>query len=252
MIDTLAYDNRWSDVEDWKGWVTRFDFQPDNMVDLNNEFFSFKNGDIYIHHSDNVPRTNYYGVQYGHSVSTIFSEFPDDDKLFKTINTDSTVPYNTIISSEMSAGHITSDSFLEKESVWFAYIRGDQDSTTLTNDDMKNMSTKGIGIAFSWNIDTVTFSHNIETQDITIGAGAYRVTGSIQYIGTIASFTDNTITITTPAVVVTPGDFIIMGLNKIAEPPGIRGLYGEVTLSSDVDYEVFLYSVATDVFKSFP
>ena len=252
MVDTLAFDPRINDVEEYKGWVGRYDFLPDNMTGLNNEFFSFKNGDIYVHHSNEVPRTNYYGVQYGHSVSTIFSKFPDDDKLFKTINTDSTIPYDSIISSEMSIGHITSDSFIEKESVWFAYIRGDQTSTTLTPDDQKNMSTKGVGIALSWSVDTITFSHNIETTDITIGANIYHLTPAIQYLGVIASFTNNTITVTAPVGIVVPGEFILMGLNKIAEAPGIRGIYGEVTLSSDVTTEAFLYSVSTEVLKSFP
>lgn len=252
MNDTLAYDPRIFDVEDWKGWVSRYDFLPDNMTGLNNEFFSFKNGDIYVHHSDDVPRSNYYGVQYAHSVSTIFSEFPDDDKLFKTINTDSTVPYDTIISSEMSIGHITSDSFVEKEGVWFAYIRGDQNGTTLSIDDQKNMSTKGVGIAQSWASNTITFSHDIEVNDLTIGALIYHLTPTVQYLGVVASFTNNTIVVSTPVGVVVPGEFILIGLNKIAESPGIRGIYGEVSLSSDVTTEVFLYSISTEVLKSFP
>lgn len=44
-------------------WVTYYSFKPDFMLKFINDFFSFKDGRLWLHHS-NPLRNNFYGVQY--------------------------------------------------------------------------------------------------------------------------------------------------------------------------------------------
>lgn len=253
MIDTLCYDYGRYGTD--PGWVCRYSFHPDNMTSMNNEMFTFKDGDIYVHHSENVPRTNYYGVQYTHSVSFIFNEGQNEDKLFKTLNLMSNFSYKATIQSDMSSGLIDRSSFVLKETDWFSYIRR-VDSNTLSNNDIKNLSTQGIGNIVSWDslTNTATYSIPIDTNVLTIGGGLYIITGSSQivFVGIISSFTSATITVSSTMATVTGGDYSFVSKNKVAESNGVRGYFMEVTLENDEVDSSQLFSVSTEIFKSYP
>ena len=45
-----------------KGWTSFHSFYPEWMIGMNNNLFTFQNGNLYIHHSDEVNRNTYYGV----------------------------------------------------------------------------------------------------------------------------------------------------------------------------------------------
>ena len=47
-----------------KGFPSRYSFEPDMMISMNNRFYSFAGGGLYQHHSDNVDRLEFYGAQY--------------------------------------------------------------------------------------------------------------------------------------------------------------------------------------------
>jgi hypothetical protein len=222
------------------------------MTGMNNDFFSFKNGDIWIHHSDNVPRCNYYGVQYSAQVKTVFNEYVDDDKLFKTINLDSSDAWDTVITSDMSSGVIEADWYSPKETEWYGYIRR-TDTDVISGNDTLNLSTQGIGTALSWAIDTVTFSFNLDSSGFAVGDILYKVSGStLVKVGPIESYTINTIIIDTPLVIIVPGDMIVVGKNKVAESNGVRGFFADITLTNTNPEAVELFSVGTEMFKSFP
>jgi restriction endonuclease S subunit len=71
------------------GWTSFHSYFPEWMIGVNNMFYSFKNGDIYEHHS-NASRNQYYGVNYPSTVTVVFNDQPIDAKMFKTIELEGT------------------------------------------------------------------------------------------------------------------------------------------------------------------
>tara|TARA_R110000868_G_scaffold912_7_gene6993 strand:+ start:603 stop:2144 length:1542 start_codon:yes stop_codon:yes gene_type:complete len=77
---TLAFD------EDVQGWTSFFSFRPDLGDSLRNNFYTFKDGNIYIHYSTNVNYATFYGTTYNSEVKLIFNPEVSSIKTFKTIN----------------------------------------------------------------------------------------------------------------------------------------------------------------------
>ena len=81
---TLSFD------EDVTGWTSRFSFKPELSASLRNNFYTFKNGNIWKHYADpNVSDVNYckfYGIQYDAEVTLIFNPEVSVSKNFNTIN----------------------------------------------------------------------------------------------------------------------------------------------------------------------
>ena len=69
-----------------KGWPSFYSFIPESMVGLNNYFYSFKNGQLYRHNT-NENRANFYNVQYDSTVTSVFNQSPLQNKLFSLIYT---------------------------------------------------------------------------------------------------------------------------------------------------------------------
>ena len=71
------------------GWTSLFDYQPNNIISLNNNYFTAKAGKIYKHYvlpPSNSSRGVFYGVQYDAEVTFIFNAHPSLIKNFQTIN----------------------------------------------------------------------------------------------------------------------------------------------------------------------
>ena len=82
-FSTLAFD------EAVKGWVSLFSYKPDQMISLNNNFYSTKDGKIYEHYkllSTSQARSVWYGTTYESKVTFIFNQVPSMIKNFQTIN----------------------------------------------------------------------------------------------------------------------------------------------------------------------
>ena len=64
MANTITYS------ENLQGWTSFHSFEPDWMAGMNNDFYTFKNGKVWKHHS-NATRNNYYGTQYNSVMQTV-------------------------------------------------------------------------------------------------------------------------------------------------------------------------------------
>jgi len=81
--ETLAFDER------SKGWVSLFDYKPNQIFSLNNDYFTTKLGKIYKHYTlapNTTERAVFYGVQKNSSVTFVFNGAPSMVKNFQTIN----------------------------------------------------------------------------------------------------------------------------------------------------------------------
>ena len=82
-FDTLSFDER------SKGWVSFFDYEPGQIISLNNEYFTARLGKIYKHYvfADNTTtRGVFYGETENSSVTLVFNGAPSMVKNFQTIN----------------------------------------------------------------------------------------------------------------------------------------------------------------------
>lgn len=78
---TLSFD------EDVQGWTSFYDYKPNNGGSLRNNFYTFKNGEIWKHYSpSNSGWGNFYGQTNDSSVKLIFNPDVSIVKTFKTVN----------------------------------------------------------------------------------------------------------------------------------------------------------------------
>jgi hypothetical protein len=81
--ETLSFDER------SKGWVSLFDYKPNQIFSLNNNYFTTKLGKIYKHYTlatNTTARAVFYGAQKNSSVTFVFNGAPSMVKNFQTIN----------------------------------------------------------------------------------------------------------------------------------------------------------------------
>jgi len=259
MKYTLTYNKN---VE---GWTSFFSYHPEMMLGMNGAFYSFKGGELYKHNT-NVNRNTFYQDWWNKlgfpnnafepsKVTSVFNKEPLTIKNFKTIATYGNKPWDCSVITDLSTGEIDSTYFEEKEGNWFAYIR------SLSGDDnLRLRSAQGVG-----SVDTVdnpgtsatvlNFTFNIGTI-VSIGDLAYRNNaGTIEFIGAITAFTNTSIEINnTPpsANAVNNGDYILYIKNSVAESYGARGYYMQFELENGSTDRVELFSVKSNVFKSYP
>ncbi len=81
--ETLAFD------ETSKGWVSFFDYEPNKIISLNNNYFTAYDGKLYKHYTlapNTQARGVFYGTQKESSVTFVFNAGPSIVKNFQTIN----------------------------------------------------------------------------------------------------------------------------------------------------------------------
>ena len=233
-----------------KGWTSFHSYIPEWMIGMNSVFYSFYHGDLWKHY-DNATHNNYYTSQYTSQITPIFNDDPISAKMFKTINLETNSAWDATITTDMATGFIDSTNFVLKEGEYYSYIR-----RVAGNLDLDLMSAQGIG-----DVTTVTgtspasidftFAFDIGSI-ISVGDVLYRDNSGIQLIGTITALTSTVVTVAVTSITHVAGDFILYIKNAQAESYGARGYYMEVHLENNSTSEVELFSISSEVFKSFP
>tara|TARA_R110000751_G_scaffold1560_4_gene5819 strand:- start:29788 stop:30588 length:801 start_codon:yes stop_codon:yes gene_type:complete len=254
-----------------KGFPSFYSYYPDWMIGMNNFFYSFNGGNLYRHNTNSV-RNEYYGSSaIGSKITGIFNDAPIADKLFKTLQLESNDTWKADVVSDKQSGEVQSAWFEEKESDWFAFIRYfDPDPASPAQYPLRSVN----GLGFLLNavetppasgIYVITFAAGVSVGSIisngdqiygsptltptTIGAPVLRgaVTAHDQ-----ASITVDTNVVGGSAPSVVPADFISYFKNNLAESHGILGHYMEFTLTNNNTEAVELFSISSDVMKSYP
>jgi hypothetical protein len=83
----------WAFNEKNNVWTTRYSFLPEMYGSVNNSLVSFKDGQLWVHNSRNVPYNNFYGVQYKRSWKFVANMRPGIVKKYLNIHHDG--PYAT-------------------------------------------------------------------------------------------------------------------------------------------------------------
>lgn len=263
------------------GWTSFHSYKPLWMAGMNNNFYTFNNGRVWKHHV-NTTRNNYYGAQYSSIVRTILNTEPSVVKVFKTIKLKGTgdQPWVAAAVSDLSDGLIPLQGYEKKEGNWYGYVRrkeGEVDPTFL--------STYGVGVISS--VDTIgdvvqlvvpgDFSDIIGVKtEASTGVDA-RDNGDLVFtapisgsnIGTISSKfgqvksvvfngTETTIEMVkhpyvpgTPPIEPAQGHYLLLSKNSTAESYGLRGVYMDVTLTNSETDHTELFSISSELLKSF-
>ena len=69
-----------------QGWNTFYTYRPDLLFSLKNNYFTTKEGSLYIHYDSLTNANEFYGVSNQSSITFIFNPSPSINKNFKTIN----------------------------------------------------------------------------------------------------------------------------------------------------------------------
>ena len=263
----------------FKGFPSFYSFIPDYMIGMNNYFYTFKGGDLY-RHNVNASRNVFYGETaelpsdpYAGAKSrivSVFNDMPLDNKLFKTINLESSFSGashswgGTFDTDIQTTGYIEAGWFEKKEGAWFAFMRNEAGNTAAPT-ELELRSLGGIGDCSA--IDTTTDPPNIYIEfalttpigsAISIGDYIYATT-SLTPIGEVKEITIdlpngvNKIRID-PPLANTPvaGNLILYIKNQTAESNGVLGHYCQFELTNTATEAVELFAVETEIMKSFP
>lgn len=255
-----------------KGWVSFYSYNPDWMIGMNNYFYTFKGGDLYRHNSNPLRNTFYYQwwVKVGSpnnaytpsTLQSVFNLAPLENKLFKTINLQGDSAWAVTLSTDLqSSGFIDADYFEKKEASYFAFVRNN------ANGQFSLRSVNGIGRSVEV-IDNniVSFSVNIDIGSI-ISVGDYLyyslppytvpvLAGAVTSIDIDLRNNINKIQIDITTTGATPipiqDAFFLYVKNSVAESHGVLGHYCVFNLQNSLDSKIELFSVQTEVMKSFP
>ena len=260
------------------GWPSFYSYDPEYMIGMNNYFYTFSGGNLY-RHNVNPLRNTYYGVAGNLAPSTmtsVFNQAPVTNKIFKTLQIEGDDSWAATFQTDLQTGEIKKDWFEKKEFDWFAFIRY-FDPTPAANAQFNLRSVGGIGLITNvvnvgGTVYTVTFDAEVGTI-ISDGDIFYQIDTTAappvtpQMAGTITAHSGNTITIdiATPVGSIIPtvaggppppgNPYTNLGAyvkNALAESYGILGHYSAFTLTNDSTSPVELFSVESDIMKSYP
>jgi hypothetical protein len=95
---TLSFDER------VKGWVSFFNYQPDQIFSLRNKTYTIKNAGLWQHYA--IRPTKFYSTTYQSSITFVLNSEPEQSKSFYTIGYEGTNGWqvNSIVSDPTGSG----------------------------------------------------------------------------------------------------------------------------------------------------
>lgn len=252
MSKTISFD------EKNNGWTSFWSYKPEWMSRLGNEFYSFKCGQLFKHHSETAQKNLFYN-ELGNlvspsssSVTFAFNQEPSNVKHFKTISLESSDKnWNLEIESNLDSGYINNTNFETREGEHYAFIRRSESDSL----DFSQLSVQGLGTPISRSGNTYTF--NQLPSFLSEEDSLYFIepsNSSVVKIGRLVTFNSTQITTATPNPVVSINNsaFYFVAKNSTAESFGLKGYFAKVKVTSTgVGTPQELYSVNTEAFKSY-
>ena len=171
---TISFD------EKVKGWVSNKSFIPEVGISMANDYYTFKDGNLYLHHVESVLRNTFYQQFTPSSITVLLNDEPSTIKNYKTLGYEGTQShvkqettdvrtgyynltakkgwYSSYIKTDKQQG--TVNEFIEKEGKWFNFIKGKDVAETL---DVKTeqFSFQGIGSVKEITIDNAVYVENV-------------------------------------------------------------------------------------------
>ena len=229
-------------------WTTFYSYLPENMTFINGNMYSFKDGKLHIHNNTVTGYCNFYNTKYGMEMTLMINAHPTEIKEFLTLELAGTHAWSANIKALVSGeddyieSNIINTEFNKTEGIWYAYTRRNESTT-----NFESKATYGVGKITAINALTITI--NGGSSLLTVGDALHR--GSdLSLIGTITAINDSDITLDAIGTAVVT-DYIFGKKNARIEGGNLRGYVAEVNLTLDTTDKVELYSIGTEVIKSF-
>lgn len=235
----------YSDTDD--GWLGKIKFNPEDMLRINNDFISFKDGNVYKHNQEkNGLLDNYntfYSVQFPSKFSFVVNDEPSMQKIHKAISMESTDAWDIILETNLNNGFIKKEDFEKQEGVFYGYIRN-QNLTIDTaligaNSGIGNCTVNGLNLDFGFVLE----------DNISIGDEVRNL--NLQLVGTILNKTNNSLSLNTVNNVVT-GDFVLCSKPQSIEGNNLVGHSMLVTCTIDTNKKTEVFAIGTEVVPSSP
>lgn len=234
----------WVYSNDADGFATRQTFNPEEMLRVNNQLLSFKNGEVYKHNYNLDTNYNtFYGTTYDSSFAFNFSQEPSTRKTFKTVEIEGTNSWDITLKTDLQNGYLNKEDLSKKEGVWYGYVRGEGNNAV----DTATLSVQGVGVVSSKTGNVVTvdgFTSGL------ISVGDRVLDSNLVFLGTVVSFSSNTITLS-DASGVSNGMFLVSSKSQSLETSGLLGYYMRVDAKFNTNKYSEVYSVNSEAIKSF-
>ena len=249
-----------------KGFPSFYSYYPDYMIGMNNYFYTFKGGQMYRHNTNDT-HNRYYETTYSSIIKTVINQSPLENKLFKTINLESTDAWTADILTDINSqlGKIPSDEFVKKEGNYFGYVRNQGVSNSvsaISSSELNSRTIGGLGVPFEQNAGNMRFY--LSSTPLSIGDYIYRYdsfSDSLIFVGKVTDtyyYTDivdrKVLTVVHNGTTTPLGSFISFAKDTAAESMGVMGHYAEVTLTlpSTVTGPSELFAIESETMKSYP
>jgi environmental stress-induced protein Ves len=256
--------------EEVKGFPSFYSYYPDWMIGMNNYFYTFYQGNLYRHNVNEV-RNNFYGTQYTSTLKSVLNDAPLENKLFKTLAFEGDNNWESyLITDIQDSGFIDRDWLEKKEQTWYGFVRN-LGTTPAAPSEYALRSLDGIGrssaVAIGVGIAQIDFPLTMEIGNIiSVGDMLYFSTGTTTisplWAGQVTQVNINiraginNVIINTTAVGTTPivgqTSYFLFIKNSIAESQGVLGHYCVFDIENNSTTKVELFSVESEVMKSFP
>jgi hypothetical protein len=250
MAKTLTYSNF------TQGWTSFYSFIPEKILGMNSYLYTFKGGQLY-QHSTGAARNVFYEslIPYPSTVTSAFNDNTLDVKNYKTLCLNGSNAWNAVVNTNITSGLIDESWFDNKEGMYYSFIRRNSNDLTI------NMrSAQGIGSVVNVNSTipsavVLTFGFLVGSI-ISVGDLMYKNNlGNPLLLGKITSVSGANVTIDTTipsGSIPSNGDFLLFIKNSIAESYPQLGYYMQFKLTIQTTDRVELFSVQSDLFKSYP
>ena len=251
---SLSGDESVAFKEGVNGWTSRLSFVPEAAISLNNDYYTIKDGELWIH--SNTTRSNFYGTQNNSTITPIINDMPSSIKNFKTLSYEGDAGWVADVLTDQQDGEV--EAWKTKENLHYNYIKGK--ATTLSNIDTGEFSVQGLGnlnddAAFSGSGYSLVFTHDINVS-LAVGDVIYdATTSSLRTIGTVTNInrTTKTVDVSTSGPL-TPHpsqyDFMIFAKDSEKNTSGIIGYHASVEMKTTSSDKKELFAVNSEVFIS--
>jgi len=225
------------------GWTSFHSFHPNLMLRLNNDFFTVKDGQLYLHNVEDIGYNNFYGEQFKSEITTYFNDESSLDKIYKTLVQESTTPWKATLRTNYTESHIKTSEFNQRESRWFAYMRKSENETDL------NAVSQGLGAIQNMvglEIEFLEIPQNISVDDVL-----YQTSSGVSVkIGTITAIDSNKMIIDAFLNAADFDNFCFTKKDPRIEGGEMRGYYLEVSLEDESDTKNELFAISAETVKS--
>lgn len=221
---------------DGKVWSTFYSFIPELYGRLRSNMFTFKDGKLYLHDSNEV-RNRFYGDDYSSKISIVSNLQPSTVKAYDAISIEGTDSWDTKISNETQETNFSSSYYSKKEGEFFSHVTRDELNST------SNWLTIGEVVDISGSL--VTFNSSISSTPYSIGSGLYKIENNqiVSLSASIGVAKSSRSCEVNGASNLSVGNFVVSKGTAITEGDQIRGAYAVIELTNSSQNPIELYAV---------